>query len=637
MLLLLPCLVALLIAALCYYNRIQSDRDQLVEGEQTLLAVVGQSLKTHCRHDMTSTVTRSPDTPPAGDKEMAGPPDCYGQVLQQLMVPPLAAGFRQLMVLPGEQDVVITASGTASGELLAATGVPPEFPPLLSAVRTAMKTAPVGHLYREGRISVYTSFPHQTEAGREELVGLVSFIEPQVLTEKQTNYLLFLLTVLAILALPALFITGLIASRRVREREQAVRQESDRRNYLHQLKGELDSSTAELTRAKQALCSKEDEQVEIEQQIAKSNTLVTSILENLDGIIYVSHLETHEILFANTYLKKLFGFDPTGKKCWQFLHSNDGESCRHCLTTDLLDEKGQPSGPSVWEYQNPYDKKWYSAREQIIRWVNGEYVRLEVAMDITQHKEMEMFLNEARKQAEFATNTKDKFVALVAHDLKSPFLSILSMLKRILRKETFTHEVHALFLENIIKNGHLMLEMIDNLLAIDRLQTGRMNPELSFFDVGEMVGEVLNNFQHLAKEKKLTLKSTVPPGVEIYADKYLYFVVLNNLVSNAVKFSLAGGRVTVFCIHDDRIFSLGVKDTGRGIDENMLADLFKADVRTTMPGTDGEKGTGLGLIFCQDIIKAHGGTIRVESTLSKGTIFYVDLPRVCKFPELESS
>lgn len=361
-----------------------------------------------------------------------------------------------------------------------------------------------------------------------------------------------------------------------------------------------------------------------------SGELLASILDNLDGIIYVSDLETHEILFANKYLKNLFGFDPTGKKCWQFMHTNNGGSCDFCNNDDLLDEDGEPKGVICWEYQNPFNKKWYAAKDQAIEWSDGRYVRLEIAMDITEHKQLEQFLSEARRQAEIATDTKNRFIALVAHDLKSPFVSILGMLKRILDKETFDHEVHRRFLENIITNGRRILKMIDNLLDMDRLETGRIKPELTYFDVAEMVVDVFENFSHLADNKKLQLENRVPFGTEIYADKYLYFVVLNNLISNAVKFSFHHGKITVSFDKKNEHPRLFVKDDGQGIPQQMMKDIFRQDVKTTTLGTMGETGSGLGLIFCQQIMKAHGGTIEVESEEGKGTTFVVQLGPSCR-------
>ena len=364
--------------------------------------------------------------------------------------------------------------------------------------------------------------------------------------------------------------------------------------------------------------------------------LIGTILNSLEGIVYVSDLTTNEILFANTYLKKTLGFDPTGRNCRQLIHPSHGEGRDFCDNQKLLDADGRPVEALHHEFQNPFNKKWYAAKAQAIEWTEGRYVRLETALDITEHKRLQSFLQEARLQAQNAISTKNRFVALVAHDLKSPFLSILGMLRRILKKEKFAHEVHRRFLENIITNGQRMLKMIDNLLDMDRLETGRIKPEPSFFDLSQMVEEVFENFTHLAERKKLILANRVPAATEIYADKYLYFVVLNNLISNAVKFSFALGRIEVSYDADGERARLIVRDEGQGIPAKYIDDIFKPDVKTTSIGTGGETGSGLGLVFCQQIMKAHGGLIELESVEGTGTTFYVVLGPSCRLPLADS-
>jgi len=360
--------------------------------------------------------------------------------------------------------------------------------------------------------------------------------------------------------------------------------------------------------------------------------LVGKIFDSLDGIVYIADLNTNEILFANSYLKRAFGFDPTGRNFRELIHRCHGDGGSFCDNSRLIGRDGRPGGVLYSEYQNYFDKKWYSAKAQVVEWTPGRYVRLEIALDITEQKQLQSFVKEARLQAENAMATKNRFVALVAHDLKSPFVSILGMLKRILRKERFQYEVHRRFLENIINNGQRMLKMIDNLLDIDRLQTGKIKPEPCFFDLSEMVGEVFENFSHLAEVKELHLTNNIPAATEIFADRYLYFVVLNNLISNAVKFSFATGKIEVSYEADDTRGRLIVRDEGRGIPEKYIKDIFRPDVKTTSKGTRGETGSGLGLIFCQQIMKAHGGSITLESVEGRGTTFYVELCPSCRLP-----
>ena len=364
-----------------------------------------------------------------------------------------------------------------------------------------------------------------------------------------------------------------------------------------------------------------------------SAELIARIFDAFDGMVLVSAFDTGAVLFANNSLKRAFGHDPTGRNCREVFRRCFGEVGDFCDSSRLLSAEGTPSGMLYREYHNPASDNWFAAKAQALEWQEGHWVRLDFILDITEHKTLQAFLKEARQQAEAAVDTKNRFVALVAHDLKSPFVSILGMLKRILRKETFKYEVHRRFLESIINNGQRMLKMIDNLLDMDRLETGKIRPEPVYFNLADMVAEVFEDFSHLAELKQLHLTSSIPAATEIFADRYLYFVVLNNLISNAVKFSFATGRIEVDYEADDARSCLIVRDEGRGVPERYMQDIFRPDVKTTSKGTSGETGSGLGLVFCQQIMRAHGGSIRLESSEGKGTTFYVELGPSCRLPE----
>lgn len=446
--------------------------------------------------------------------------------------------------------------------------------------------------------------------------------------DTQKKYYLKFLTLLGIaLLLPSLFVCFFLAKSRARVKLEAVLRYREHNDHLEQLEAKVQQRTREVEDSNLKLSGEIAERLAAEKQLKLNNELLSGIIGSIDGIVYVADFDSHEILFANEYLKQLFGFDPVGRLCWQFLHANQDGPCSFCTNCRLLDKNGSPSAPLQWEYQNPYNKKWYVAKDQAILWSNGKFVRLEIAIDITEQKRLQGFLQEARKQAELTKSVRSRFVALVAHDLKSPFFSITQMLKRILDRETFTHRVHREFLENIVENGHRMLQMIDNLLAMDRFSTGEMKLDKKFFNVSSMAAEVVQNFKHPASEKNLTLLNEIPMETTLYADKYLYYVVLNNLVSNAIKFSNREGRIVLSVTDAIHSATIVVKDNGKGMSREYARNLFKADIKTSSQGTLGEQGSGLGLIFCQDIMKAHHGEIQVESQPGIGTSFYVELPR----------
>lgn len=259
---------------------------------------------------------------------------------------------------------------------------------------------------------------------------------------------------------------------------------------------------------------------------------------------------------------------------------------------------------------------------------NGQKAVQTIFRDITRRKAAEAELRRAKEEAENATALKDTFVSLVSHDLKTPAALILTMLQ-VVRKNAggALEERDRLMLNRAQENAESMQNIIERLLDINLLQTGKLTVRGRFFDLAALVNEAVDVAAPLAAAKKVAISVEIPAGRHIHADHELIWQVMDNLLSNALKFSRPGGRVTVSA-PDDRRYTFAVSDNGVGIKEEMLPAIFRADVKTTTTGTGGEKGTGLGLPFCHEAITAHNGTITVESGTDKGSTFRVTLPDI---------
>lgn len=123
------------------------------------------------------------------------------------------------------------------------------------------------------------------------------------------------------------------------------------------------------------------------------------ILDSLDALVYVSDMDTYQLLFFNAYGRALWG-DPARRKCWQVLQQGQAGPCSFCTNDRLLDERGRPGPAVVWEFQNTVNGRWYQCRDQAIEWSHGQLVRVEIATDITERKELELELIKARQDAE---------------------------------------------------------------------------------------------------------------------------------------------------------------------------------------------------------------------------------------------
>ncbi len=130
---------------------------------------------------------------------------------------------------------------------------------------------------------------------------------------------------------------------------------------------------------------------------------IETVLDSLDALVYVADMNTHELLFLNAYGRTEWG-DADGRKCWQVLQSGQTGPCSFCNNALLLDPHGKPSGVQVWEFRNTHNNRWYQCRDQAIRWPDGRLVRMEIATDITDLKDLQNQLTEARLQAEQLAN-----------------------------------------------------------------------------------------------------------------------------------------------------------------------------------------------------------------------------------------
>lgn len=131
---------------------------------------------------------------------------------------------------------------------------------------------------------------------------------------------------------------------------------------------------------------------------------VVTVLNSLDALIYVADMKTYELLFINDYARKKWG-EPGNKRCWEYLQTNQSGPCAFCTNDKLLDENQQANGVYVWEFQNTQNGHWYQCRDEAIRWINGDLVRIEIATDITDRKRMEQELEAARREAEYLAGT----------------------------------------------------------------------------------------------------------------------------------------------------------------------------------------------------------------------------------------
>ncbi len=230
---------------------------------------------------------------------------------------------------------------------------------------------------------------------------------------------------------------------------------------------------------------------------------------------------------------------------------------------------------------------------------------------------------------------KDKFFSIISHDLKSPFIALLGYSEILIEDfKNLTQEELFEFITSINKASKNVYNLLENLLEWSRIQTGRSEFIPEFFNVFKTAQSVVELMDCTAKQKNIKLVNTIDFKSTVYGDENMINTVLRNLVSNAIKFTRENGEVIIASESNDDYFTVSVSDTGIGMSDSDIEKLFRIDVHHTTIGTNKEKGTGVGLILCKELILKNNGNIWVESELKKGSRFNFSLPKkILKYEE----
>ena len=209
---------------------------------------------------------------------------------------------------------------------------------------------------------------------------------------------------------------------------------------------------------------------------------------------------------------------------------------------------------------------------------------------------------------------KDKFIAIIAHDLRGP-LSVFSMLteQMIAILPSNLPDIKK-YLINLEKSANNVYHLLENLLEWARFQGESIIFKPRHVALLSAVEESILSIRVMANNKLIVINCDFPCDLTIFADVNMLRSIIQNLVSNAVKFTAKEGIISISAIIEDNFVKITVGDTGVGINGNMIDNLFVPHIKTTRYGTGGEIGSGLGLILCKDFVEKHGGKIWVEST-----------------------
>lgn len=359
-------------------------------------------------------------------------------------------------------------------------------------------------------------------------------------------------------------------------------------------------------------------------EVKQAHQRLLTILDGMDADIYVSDMETNEILFMNAYMQKRFRKFEPGMTCHQFVRSYD-QQCAFCPKPDLLDANGKPVDTVVTErYSKTFDR-WILNHDRAIEWLEGRLVHMHMGADITELKSMAVELREAMDKAEAANLSKNEFLANMSHEIRTPLNGLLGMLQ--LLELTNLEPMQRDYLNTAHESGRNLLQILNDILDLSKVESGKLELDAVDFELGDLLDSVVAVFRHQAEGRGIEMSWHIDESLPRYftADKGRLRQILFNLVGNAAKFTVTGSiRVEAYPLkasrHGDTMnIYFQVSDTGIGIPDDKLGAVFNPFTQVDGSMKRKFQGTGLGLSIVHRLVLLMNGTIAIMSEQGKGT------------------
>ncbi len=337
-----------------------------------------------------------------------------------------------------------------------------------------------------------------------------------------------------------------------------------------------------------------------------------------------------KISYASSMTAKMFGYEDKnellGRYFWNFVHPEEYERLRK---NKALLEKLERFPEMQFKFMRKDKSTFYGEINSatITDNLDKPVSLLTITRDISDRKSAEEQLIQSEHQLREANATKDKFFSIIAHDLKSPFSSIIGFSELLYEEyNQFDEQEIKEFIQQIYISSTNSLKLLDNLLQWAKSQTGGIVASPEYLNVNNLVFETIGLLKAASNNKKIKLRTDLQDGCIVLADRYMTLTILRNLLSNAIKFTYPGGDIVISSVKVKDKIKISVADNGTGISPSDQDKLFRVDQKVRNPGTANEYGTGLGLILCKEFVEKNAGVIGVESKEGIGSVFYFLFP-----------
>jgi len=360
-------------------------------------------------------------------------------------------------------------------------------------------------------------------------------------------------------------------------------------------------------------------------QSKQSLNLLENMLNSLNAMIYVCVPHTGEILFINNFMKNHFKIkdDYAGQLCYKVFYYDKDKICDFCPCYKLDND---PLGTIMWEMRNPITNRIYRNTSRYMEWSDGRIVLIQHLVDINE-------LIIAKEQAIRANNAKSNFLAKMSHEIRTPMNAILGITEIQLQNQNLSDNIQEA-LEKINNSGHLLLGIINNILDMSKIESGKLELSIGSYDFPSLINDTvhINVVLYDNKPIKFTLNVDENIPLILLGDELRIKQIINNLLSNSFKYTDEGEismSISAEYQEDPSLVTIvfRIADTGQGMTAEQVEKLYDEFTRFNADVNSKVEGTGLGMSITKQLVLLMNGEIDVKSEPGKGSVFTVRLPQ----------
>lgn len=244
-------------------------------------------------------------------------------------------------------------------------------------------------------------------------------------------------------------------------------------------------------------------------------------------------------------------------------------------------------------------------------------------------KESEKRYKQLAERLKEANESKDNFFSIISHELRGPFNSILGFAEILYNDlDELPKEELKIYVESLYHSSKHIYNLLNNLLHLTKFQAGKIDFNPQRISLNDAVEKATKMIKFSAEQKNILISKNAADNIHVYADEAMIDSIMMNLLSNSVKFTKRGGRIDISAEKKGEVAEIKVRDSGIGMNDETISNLFKIQMSKSYQGTEGETGTGLGLILVKKFVEQNGGSLKVYSRLNEGSIFSFSIPTI---------